>query len=80
MLRTTITPNNTNINIIIPPNYVGKEIEVLLYSVEELNENKNVLETKRRKPSDYAGAISKETAEELLKHVDQSRKEWERDI
>ena len=33
-------------------------------------------EPKRR----WGGSISKETAAELLEHVDQSREEWERDI
>ena len=80
MLRTTITPDNTNINLLIPRDYVGKQLEVLLYAVEELKENNNVQESKKRKPSDYAGCISKETAEALLKHVEQSRNEWERDI
>ena len=80
MLKTTITPDNTNINLIIPSDYVGKQIEVLLYAVEELQENKSIQEPKKRKPSDYAGCISKETAETLLQHVEQSRNEWERNI
>lgn len=33
-----------------------------------------------KKPSDYAGAISKETANELLQNVRKSRQEWERDV
>lgn len=32
----------------------------------------------KRKPSDFVGSISKETANELLLHVDNSRQEWER--
>ena len=32
--------------------------------------------TKKLKPSDYRGSISKETAEKLNAHIDQSRSEW----
>ena len=80
MLKTVITPDNTSINLLIPRSYVGKRIEVLLYAVDELNESKTLEAAKKRKPSDYAGCISKETAEALLQHVEQCRNEWERDI
>ena len=33
-----------------------------------------------KNPSDYAGCISKTKARELLQHVENTRKEWERDI
>lgn len=32
------------------------------------------------KPSDYRGCISKETADKLNAHVEQSRNEWSNDI
>lgn len=32
------------------------------------------------KPSDYRGCISKETADKLNAHVEQSRNEWRNDI
>jgi hypothetical protein len=32
--------------------------------------------TKKLKPSDYRGSISKETADKLNAHIDQSRSEW----
>jgi hypothetical protein len=35
MIRTTITPLNTDMHITIPQEYVGKQIELLMYSIEE---------------------------------------------
>lgn len=37
-------------------------------------------ELNKRKPSEFAGIISKEKAQELLKDIDKDRKEWERNI
>lgn len=37
MVRTVITPQQQNISITVPENYIGKQIEVLLYAVDELN-------------------------------------------
>lgn len=34
----------------------------------------------KRKPSEFAGIISKEKAQELLKDIKEDRKEWERNI
>jgi hypothetical protein len=35
---------------------------------------------KKIKPSDYRGSISKETADKLNTHIEQSRNEWNNDI
>lgn len=34
----------------------------------------------KKKPSDYAGSISVEKAAEMLKQIEQSRNEWEKDF
>ena len=65
MIRTVITPDNSNIHLLIPNNYIGRKLEVLLYAIDELKEEQPVVITKKRKPSDYAGCISKETAEAM---------------
>ncbi len=36
--------------------------------------------TVKKKPSDFRGAISKKTADQLLEYVTQARTEWDRDI
>ncbi len=43
---------------------------------KDYEEKKSVL----KKPSDFRGAISKNTAEQLLQYVTQARTEWDRDI
>lgn len=35
MLHTTITPNTKMISVAIPENYVGKEIEVIVFAKDE---------------------------------------------
>ncbi len=37
-------------------------------------------EKPKKKPSDFRGSISSETAIELNAHIEKSRNEWERDI
>ena len=79
MIKKTVTPHNTDLHILIPEGYVGKRIEVILYSVEEA-EATGVQAGRRKKPSDFAGTLSREDAKGLLDHVIQSRNEWERGI
>ena len=79
MIKTTCTPHNTDLHLSIPKNYVGKRVEVLLYTLEEIMTEATGGQ-KKMKASDYAGSISKKQAHSILKHVKQSRKEWERDI
>ena len=76
MIKTTIIPQQTNINILVPQNYIGKKIEVLLYAVDEITTDapKNVT------MADFWGVISDETAQKLHKNVAESKEEWERDI
>jgi len=35
MIRTQIIPGEQNISITLPANYIGKKIEVIVYSMEE---------------------------------------------
>jgi len=54
MIRTLITPEKQDVSIHIPKNYLGRQVEVLLYAVDELNEQENL---KKKKPSDFRGAL-----------------------
>ncbi|MDR2680213.1 MAG: hypothetical protein LBC47_05320 [Tannerella sp.] len=38
MVRTIITPENTDIHLLIPENYVGKTVEVTLLVLDELEQ------------------------------------------
>jgi hypothetical protein len=76
MVKTSITPQQRDIFLSVPQNYVGKKLEILLYAVEELTEEPH----KKNTMAQFWGKISDETAEDLHEQVNQSRKEWERNI
>ncbi len=71
MVRTVIIPTNTNINLSIPEDYVGKSIEVTFLALEELEQK-----PAKKTMADFWGIISDETAEALHKQVEQNRDEW----
>lgn len=79
MIRTIIIPEKQDVSLHIPEDYVGKQIEVLLYAVDELNEQK---ETSKTKPSDFRGTLklTAEQYENLQTHLKDIRSEWDRDI
>ncbi|EOG6896228.1 hypothetical protein ACLH3T_001579 [Flavobacterium psychrophilum] len=74
MIKTIVTPQNNSILLSIPNNYIGKEIEVLLYSKEEVAEEKPKI---KKTMADFWGTLSDQTANEMLKEVEESRKGWE---
>lgn len=82
MVRTIVTPEQQNISILVPQDYVGKKIEVLLYALEEIDEKEQPITAilPKKKPSDFAGIFTKEEGEKFDKHIQQMRGEWERDI
>lgn len=79
MVRTTITPENQDISIHIPEDYIGRQIEVLLYAVDELNENKSV---EKKNPSDFRGKLklTEEQYKDFQNHLTDIRNEWDRDF
>jgi len=78
MVRTIVTPDKENISIHIPEAYIGKQIEVLLYAVDEVKE----IEKLKKKPSDFRGTLNltDQQYQDFQQHVIDSRNEWERDI
>lgn len=78
MYKTTVIP--TNAQIFIPNYYVGKKIEVLVYTVDEVTTEINTETVSKRKPSDFVGCISKDKAKQMLIDIDQNRDEWNRGI
>jgi len=79
MVKAIVTPEQTDIHISVPQNYVGRKLEVLLYPVDELT--LEITETSpKRKPSDFAGTVTKEEGEEFHKYLKQARKEWDRNF
>jgi cytochrome c553 len=77
MIKTIVTPQNNTLYLVIPNNYIGREIEVLLYAKDELDQEK----TKPKKTmADFAGVLSEQDYQSLKSHTEQARKEWNRDI
>jgi len=76
MIRTIITPDNTNVNLSIPSDYVGRKIEVMYYPVDELIEEKPLV---AKNMSSFKGLLSESEGNELQDYVKKSRDEWNRD-
>ena len=55
MQKIVITPNESTYSLPIPPCYIGKTLEVLLYSCDEFIEQEAPTE---KNPSDYFGTLS----------------------
>ena len=78
MVRTLVTPQQQNISILVPQNYVGRQIEVLLYAVDELiEEEQKVIPNNAAK---YKGIFTKEEGEKFNDYIKKARDEWDRDF
>ena len=77
MIKTVVIPQNNNLNLAIPNNYIGKEIEVLIYAKEELVEEKA---KPKKSMADFCGTLSENDYQSLKQHTEQARKEWNRVI
>ena len=73
MLKTIAIPQENKVTLTIPNNYIGKKLEILVYSVDEIVRDKS--ETKTM--SDFWGTISDETAADLHKQTTEGRNGWE---
>lgn len=77
MIRTILIPDNTDVHLSIPDDYVGRKIEVMCYPVDELVENKPKLP---KSMASFKGVLSAEESDQLQEYVKKSREEWDRDI
>lgn len=77
MVKTIVTPKNNSLTLEIPNSYIGKEIEVIFYSKEEILEDKSIT---KNNISKYRGIINDAEYQALKSYTDQARKEWTRDI
>ena len=76
MVRTIITPTDTNIHLSIAKEYVGKSIEITYLALDELEPKSPPKGTL----AEFWGTISDETAQKLRDGIEKTRSEWERDI
>ena len=77
MIKTIVTPQNNSLYLVIPNKYIGREIEVLLYAKDELEEEKI---KPKKTMANFAGVLSENDYQSLKSHTEQARKEWNRDI
>ena len=82
MVQRIVIPKKANldISVLLPDNYVGKEVHVLFYTDDEVNNAAVSSVLPKKKPSDFFGTLSAEEGDQLHKYIIQSRNEWERDI
>ncbi|MBL7974485.1 MAG: hypothetical protein JNJ85_06210 [Candidatus Kapabacteria bacterium] len=79
MVKTIIKPDNNTVNITVPDSYIGKEVEIICFALDEpkTNGTKSPDTEPKKTMADFWGILSDETAEQLQKHVAESRNEWE---
>ncbi len=78
MIRTFITPTQSNYNValVFPEDYLGEELEVIVFKKQEglVAEKKvNLIKLSDK----YRGVFSKEDAKSFNDHTQQMRKEWD---
>lgn len=74
-IRRIVLVKNNSFKIILPENFKANKVEVIVLPIEEPKEQSKLKNSER-----FSGAISKETAERLHKHINEVRGEWDRDI
>jgi hypothetical protein len=79
MIKCTITPDNKTVAIDVPETYIGKQIEVLLYSTDELKEQTPVLSPKK---TSLRGALKLTDGQykDVQQYLNDVRNEWNRAI
>ena len=69
-LRQIVNVKDNLLHVVLPADFRAEKVEIIVLPV---NEN-----TKLKNSERFSGAISKETAEKLHKHLNEVRSEWER--
>ncbi|MEA5140050.1 hypothetical protein [Arcicella rigui] len=75
MIKTSAVPLNSSYNLTIPNNYIGKKIEIIIYALDEVEEQ-TTLPTKTKLSEKYRGILSKEQGDNLDSHISKMRGEW----
>ena len=78
MIRTVVTPQNTELHLSIPKDYVGKQVEVLVYTTDEVATET----TSAKSVSSLRGKLhlSTEQHKDFHQYLSDVRKEWTKDI
>ncbi len=76
MIKTTVIPDKNSFNLSIPDKYIGKEIEIILYALDEVSTSESSDEAVPIS-SKYRGVFTKQEAKSFDDHTQQMRKEWD---
>jgi len=74
-LRQIVNITGNSFLIVLPNDFKADKVEVIVLPIEEQSKPGRMKNSER-----FAGAISKETAQKLHKHIGEVRNEWERGI
>jgi hypothetical protein len=77
MIRTVITPKNTDLHLSIPKDYIGKQVEVLLYTTDEVKEEKTAANAAALRGKLH---LSNDQYKDFHQYLNDTRNEWNRDI
>jgi len=72
--RQIVDIKDHTLKLLLPDKFKNGKVEVIVIPVKEPSE------TIKRKPSDFRGCISKDTAAAMLNSIEESRREWERNF
>lgn len=73
MIKAVLYPERDEISLKIPSHYIGKKVEVLVFSDEE-SEGPGI--EPRATLGEFMGILTPEEADELQEYVRKSREEW----
>jgi len=77
MIRTVLIPKNTDLHLSIPKDYIGKQVEVLVYTTDEVKEEKIASNAASLRGKLH---LSNEQYKDFHQYLNDSRNEWNRDI
>ena len=77
MIKTTLVSQSNNLPMYISNNYIGVELEVLVYAKDEINNN---MVEKVKNAARFKGLFTETEATQFDQYLKQARSEWDRDI
>ena len=78
MIETTVVPQQTDILLSLPIEYIGKKVRILMYAVEEIVEK--TAAKPKIKAADFKQLFTADESKRFNDYLEQTRNEWERDI
>lgn len=75
MVRTIVTPTDTDLHISIAKEYVGKTLEITYLALDELEHKP----ASKKTMADFWNTLSDSAAKNLHEDIDKLRSEWEGD-